>query len=236
MLTFLRKIRRSLIEHGSVRKYMLYAIGEILLVMIGILLALQINNWNEKKKTSRTEHSILINLKKDFEANRETLKLQNEDMQEQIAQINLLLDLTPKFIPDTLILYDLFRNYYGLRVATFQPADVTLKETISSGKLQTISSQALRANLTLWTGELEEAKEHEQKIINFKELELRPFMIECCPKGRDFQEKYVQVLSDYRFRTILQIFDVMLYAQIEKREVLQDLVTNVLNDLNREIE
>ena len=44
------------------------------------------------------------------------------------------------------------------------------------------------------------------------------------------------MLSDYRFRTILQLFDMMLYTQIEKREVLQDLVTNVLNNLHREIE
>ncbi len=50
MLTFLRKIRKSLIESGSTRKYFLYAIGEITLVVIGILIALQINNWNESRK------------------------------------------------------------------------------------------------------------------------------------------------------------------------------------------
>lgn len=49
MLTFLRKIRRSLIESGSSSKYLLYAIGETLLVMIGIQMALQINNWNEDR-------------------------------------------------------------------------------------------------------------------------------------------------------------------------------------------
>ena len=49
MLTFLRKIRKSLIESGSARKYIVYAIGEIALVVIGILMALQINNWNEER-------------------------------------------------------------------------------------------------------------------------------------------------------------------------------------------
>ena len=75
-------------------RYLKYAIGEIALVVIGILLALQINNWNERRKGLRAEHSILINLKKDFQVNQETLVLQNEDMQEQIEQINFLLDLT----------------------------------------------------------------------------------------------------------------------------------------------
>jgi hypothetical protein len=48
MLKFFRGIRRKLLEDGSLRKYLIYAIGEILLIMIGIFLALELNNWNEK--------------------------------------------------------------------------------------------------------------------------------------------------------------------------------------------
>ena len=53
MVTVLRKIRKSLIDSGSARKYLLYAIGEVLLVMVGILLALQVNNWNEENKNAK---------------------------------------------------------------------------------------------------------------------------------------------------------------------------------------
>ena len=59
MLTFLRKIRKSLIESGIARKYLLYAIGEIALVVIGILIALQINNWNEKMFLVNTIREIV---------------------------------------------------------------------------------------------------------------------------------------------------------------------------------
>ena len=62
MLTFLRKIRRSLIESGSARKYFLYAIGEIALVVIGILIALQINNWNEDRKDKKVQFRLLKEL------------------------------------------------------------------------------------------------------------------------------------------------------------------------------
>jgi len=47
MITLFRNIRQKLIASGSITKYLLYAIGEILLVVIGILTALQVNNWNE---------------------------------------------------------------------------------------------------------------------------------------------------------------------------------------------
>ena len=52
MLTFLRKIRRSLAESGSAGRYLIYALGEIALVVIGVLIALQINNWKEHWKES----------------------------------------------------------------------------------------------------------------------------------------------------------------------------------------
>ena len=50
MLPVFRKIRRSLIVGGPVKKYLLYAVGEIFLVVIGILIALQINNWNQSRQ------------------------------------------------------------------------------------------------------------------------------------------------------------------------------------------
>ena len=81
MLTFLRKIRKSLIEPlhanegtaqqagGSSQKYLLYAIGEIVLVVIGILIALQINNWNESRKNhDRNKNNIkglMVDLRND---------------------------------------------------------------------------------------------------------------------------------------------------------------------------
>ena len=50
MIKFFRKIRQNLLSEGKTGKYFKYAIGEIVLVVIGILIALQINNWNEGRK------------------------------------------------------------------------------------------------------------------------------------------------------------------------------------------
>ena len=63
MLTFFRRIRKGLLSEGATSKYLLYATGEILLVMIGILLALQVNNWNEWRKAHRFEDDLLTELR-----------------------------------------------------------------------------------------------------------------------------------------------------------------------------
>ncbi|MCC1484546.1 DUF6090 family protein [Winogradskyella immobilis] len=69
MLKFFRKIRQTMISKNKVSKYLLYAIGEIALVMIGILLALQVNTWNENRKATTQEIKILSELKNDLETN-----------------------------------------------------------------------------------------------------------------------------------------------------------------------
>ena len=66
MLTVFRKIRHSLLENKSSR-YLLYALGEIILVVAGILIALQINNWNEGKKNDRREIQFLKGIQNDLQ-------------------------------------------------------------------------------------------------------------------------------------------------------------------------
>ncbi|MFN2373105.1 MAG: DUF6090 family protein [Cyclonatronaceae bacterium] len=62
MLKFFRKIRQNLLLEGKTGKYLKYAIGEILLVVVGILIALQVNNWNEVRKERIQEHILLTRL------------------------------------------------------------------------------------------------------------------------------------------------------------------------------
>ena len=63
-----RNIRKSLIDSGSAPKYLLYAIGEVALVVFGILIAFQINNWNDWRKDRIEEVEILTDLKESIEA------------------------------------------------------------------------------------------------------------------------------------------------------------------------
>ena len=72
MIKFFRHIRQKLLSEDRFSKYLLYAIGEIVLVVIGILIALQINNWNENRINNKLELQYLKRLEKDI---RESIKL-----------------------------------------------------------------------------------------------------------------------------------------------------------------
>ncbi|MEB2774194.1 hypothetical protein SYJ56_02690 [Algoriphagus sp. D3-2-R+10] len=74
MIKFFRKIRQSLLHDNKFSKYLLYAIGEIILVVIGILIALQINTWNEWRKDRIKEDNILHDLAKNIEINIQTFQ------------------------------------------------------------------------------------------------------------------------------------------------------------------
>lgn len=69
VLHFFRNIRKSLVSQGKFTKYLTYALGEIVLVMFGILLALQVNNWNERRKSDEVMEKRAQALLKDLEYN-----------------------------------------------------------------------------------------------------------------------------------------------------------------------
>ena len=69
MIPFFRKIRKKMADDNKPLKYFRYAIGEIVLVVIGILIALQINNWNERRLLNIEEIKILKSLHKEFSDN-----------------------------------------------------------------------------------------------------------------------------------------------------------------------
>ncbi len=77
MIKFFRHIRQNLIMENKTGKYLKYAIGEIVLVVIGILIALQVSNWNENNNLQKKEVALLFNLKNDIEADISNLKRQD---------------------------------------------------------------------------------------------------------------------------------------------------------------
>jgi hypothetical protein len=87
MIKFFRKIRQKLLSQNRVTKYLAYAIGEIFLVVIGILIALQINNWNEKRKQNHSIRLTVQSLIEDFKQDTIQLKLDIKGIEEDLKML-----------------------------------------------------------------------------------------------------------------------------------------------------
>lgn len=144
MIKFFRKIRQNLLSDGITGKYLKYAVGEIILVVLGILIALQINNWNESNKLRKEGNLYLQRLQMDLAA--DTLYLN-----QKIYRATLLIDRNTSFIKK---MYDRQQTLEEARELLNMPLwdseyltiqDNTFKELVSSGKLNIIYNPTLKA-------------------------------------------------------------------------------------------
>ena len=148
-------------------RYLKYAIGEILLVMAGILLALQVNNWNENRKQNNLEQNYLLALKVEFQENLESLDklIIRNDKNRKNA-----LELSKYTGPDTPELTEAeFANLIVELVVTeleFRPGSGVINEIINSGKLNIFQSAELKKELASLDGLLLKVRFQEQEHGN----------------------------------------------------------------------
>lgn len=170
MLTFLRKIRRSLIESGSARKYLLYAIGEVLLVMIGILLAIQINEYRTNRNTRSEEIRFLQFVKQDLERDIKNLKDVSNFKKMQLDNSKEIIKFykhSEESIQDTLDFVDkIVSTFY---VMDNNPNNTAFETAKISGGIQKYQNEILINSLSTYYSD-NEMKLHlgeTRKYINF---------------------------------------------------------------------
>lgn len=93
-MKFFRKIRQRLLVNEKISKYLFYAIGEIILVVIGIVLALQVNNWNENRKVRNNEVNLLIELQSDLKFNLHEMVDLSKSLSSRISAANQIITNT----------------------------------------------------------------------------------------------------------------------------------------------
>jgi hypothetical protein len=142
MFTFLRKIRLQLLTENKTGRYLKYAIGEILLVVIGILLALQINTWNEDRKSSAREMKLLAELRTNLQINVQNLENDIESQVKSAATIDYLIEHLANRRPykDSLKYY-----FYDADYAPDVVLSASAFETLKSAGLELIKTDSLRS-------------------------------------------------------------------------------------------
>lgn len=146
MIKVFRNIRKKLVAENQFTAYSRYAIGEIVLVVIGILIAIQINNWNESNKNQEEELKLLRemygNLKNDLKDCVWNINKQNELKTSNVAVLNHLENRTP--------LNDTLKGHYGsLIYSTTQRRNMAAYDHLRSRGLDLIRNDSLRTHITV---------------------------------------------------------------------------------------
>ena len=245
MIKLFRTISKKLIEQSKVRSYFFYAIGEIILVVIGILIALQINNWNIDSENKKIEQNIIENLNLEFKQNKNSLQeyinhhrsilKSTKDMMNLIGEPE---DLLNKHNLDSLIAESLdYREY--------NPSQTSYTDLISSGRLNLISSD-LRILLFDWSIGLDEKKEAYKTVDEISQTLLLAYLTKNASlKNIDsygivkWKEKsklstnYYKMFHDLEFENNMenQVWDITNY--IMALETLEQATDKVIEKTNK---
>jgi len=166
MLNFLRRKRRKLIYEGNLTRYLVFASGEILLVMIGILLALQVNNWNEKRKMIKEESKYLQRIFSD-------LRVDSSYFSHRIEQSNLEIDNYYVFTHEAYKEQKSKEEYteliqltwFGSEHLTVQNS--TFLELINAGRLDLITNDSLKTAINKLYSRYEAVGKHVQEFNEY---------------------------------------------------------------------
>ncbi|MBI1307589.1 MAG: hypothetical protein GC181_13385 [Bacteroidetes bacterium] len=147
MIKIFRTIRQKLISENRLSKYLFYFTGEIVLVVIGILIALQINDWNLHRIDRVAEKKLLQNILQDLHKDTEVFDINIQNNMFQIAVLDTMLHevcFNPEgYSPMDFIRHNALYSYYGSFLAT----KGSYVESLSSGRLSLILSDSLRRSI-----------------------------------------------------------------------------------------
>ncbi len=147
MIKFFRKIRQKLLSENKISKYLIYAVGEIILVVIGILIALQVNNWNINRINYEKETFYLQNLKIDLKNQSREIDKRLENAQEILTILDTINSSYRKTGSYTKI-EDFNKNLFQtLAAVDFELHINTFNELNSTGQIALIDNDKLRATI-----------------------------------------------------------------------------------------
>ncbi|WP_235297807.1 DUF6090 family protein [Portibacter marinus] len=238
MLRFFRKIRVKLLAEGRAGKYLIYAIGEIVLVVIGILIALWLNNWNTARKDGDKELSLLAEMKQNLVDDLVDCRY-NININQQLHKGS---KVVLRHLEERTTFHDSLRlSYGGLWGATSQLMNTSAYDNLSSIGFDLVQNDSLRRNITKLYSErypyIERIETNFETKIQMNEVlpqvNAKIVIDTMWVSGYPLDLKALQ--SDYAFHGLLRNivfsknFMVGRYQQLEKQ--LEDLIEQIDTEL-----
>ncbi len=246
MLKFFRNIRQSLLMENKNAKYLKYAIGEIVLVVFGILIALQVNNWNEDRKSQHRKNILLKSLQAEFKQNLiqldSVLHFDNVVVKSSLRFLHLKPEEVAILGQDTL--KALLQNTSW--IWTFDPLNGALRSGISSGDINLIKSEELKNLLFNWQDVVADAKENEIRALDLRlnSPVITKHVRNTAYRSTDrtelgaskFNSDFIGLINDPLFEDYISArYSHMKDAVIELNQVKSQNIT-ILNLIERELE
>ena len=244
MIKFFRKIRQNLLMENKTGKYFKYAIGEIMLVVIGILIALQINNWNQQHQQKTEELKQLKALKLEFEKNALNLDsitkhhIENEDA--TLRVINATSHYTIKEFDS--LYYKATYNY------NFDPSKGIYNSLINSGNIELISNETLKYKLAEIQDIVTDYIDDENNVREYGIKEFFPFVVNQMPynphrlyKNRTANEKelhhtyFVEMINNRVFIEHLSMLSLYRIGVFREGKSVRNEYKNIIALINQEI-
>ncbi|MBC3845932.1 hypothetical protein H8K90_06050 [Winogradskyella echinorum] len=185
-------------------KYLKYALGEIILVVIGILIALSINNWNENRKDKIKEAGILKELNTDFTNNLlqfENVKKVHSNSLKSAEKFKMYINHS-----DLLSVKDSIAKYYfsAFNGVSYNPSNGVVESLISSGEYQLIKNDTLRNYLISWKDALQDFIEEEDVSRKLWGEKIEPYIIESGDFTNLASPKNFKLITTDQFKNLTE--------------------------------
>jgi hypothetical protein len=215
MIKFFRNIRQRLVTESKFSKYLIYAIGEIILVVIGILIALQVNNWNTDRMNRTRVANYSRSLIQDLSNDIDMIKVSQFQALKSFERIDSLKSYVSSTLPENLSNTDLYLLTHDIMYRPFQWSRSTLDEMKSSEILQYFESDTLKSMLIAYESfsyHLDEDFKYD--MINAQKAE------DIATEILDLNNTYfseIQVLENERFNDpTLDLFETEIYKRAKE--------------------
>jgi hypothetical protein len=211
MIKFFRKIRQRLLTENKFGKYLTYAIGEIVLVVIGILIALSINNWNQERIQKLEEQSIVKNIHTEYLQNKAIIKRRIEESELCEAALRQLMnnigkdeDYLKKQNVDSLL-------FYAFDPPIFRPSENTISGLIQSGRLELLQNQELVNLIYNWGRTMKALTDRTTRFTAKLDNEIFPYLSKKYP----FKDMDAYGLLNWKEKSNLKVDKLQIFKEIE---------------------
>jgi hypothetical protein len=241
MIKYFRKIRQNLLTENKFGKYLTYAIGEIILVVIGILIALSINNWNENNKLEKETNKVLLQMRDEFSRNQNELKIkieQHKFVKESVDELSELVRPNPKEIEKSKLDSLMFSMIY---IPAFNPST----DIASSEKLMLVDD-ILKNYVADWKLNYDYYKYSIKIIDDSQTQQLDEFLIENYqyknfknellePNKSAFDKDRQKILSSDIFENYVYLRSLNTGFLVKRATTLYDIQNKILQHIDTEL-